>query len=400
MTTPFQITEPGYYRTRDGRKAWAAPNPFSADSFVIGGWIDSRRDGVQEWQRNGLYFREGECPEDLIAPWTDAPILAKPAVFKVGDRVRAKCNVYPTGMATQLIDKGTECSIAAIPSARHLIFTLGGYRYPADCFELVPEPTPFRIDRVGVYRRRDGGEELVTKHNALGTLWGNDVEGSALWYSSGRRDSWKEKPGDLVAYLRPLDEPEPAEEKPRYKHDCDKCVFLGSHADHRTVYDLYYCSRFEHSHLVAKDGDEHWEELRGDAGTTIPILIEAELRARERGLLKEPEPSPEATAGMADGGEPVRVNDGGPAFPGQQPTGFDPRSGNFNEGMTLRDYFAGQALVSIGSHQVNGLGWKLTGDLAYTRGEWKTSPKMQAEAAYRIADAMLTEAARREKEPT
>ena len=37
------------------------------------------------------------------------------------------------------------------------------------------------------------------------------------------------------------------------------------------------------------------------------------------------------------------MNDGGPAFPGQQPTGFDPRSGNFNEGMTLRDYFAAHA---------------------------------------------------------
>lgn len=68
---------------------------------------------------------------------------------------------------------------------------------------------------------------------------------------------------------------------------------------------------------------------------------------------------------------------------------------SIGNGMSLRDYFAGQALVSIGSNKVDGLGWKLTGDLAYTRGEWKTSPKMQAEAAYRIADAMLAEAAKR-----
>lgn len=44
------------------------------------------------------------------------------------------------------------------------------------------------------------------------------------------------------------------------------------------------------------------------------------------------------------------INTGGPAFPGQMRTGFDPRSGEFNEGMTLRDYFAGQALVSLSRH--------------------------------------------------
>lgn len=38
---------------------------------------------------------------------------------------------------------------------------------------------------------------------------------------------------------------------------------------------------------------------------------------------------------------------GGPAFPGQMPTGFDARSGNFTEGMSLRDWFAGMALQGL-----------------------------------------------------
>ena len=59
------------------------------------------------------------------------------------------------------------------------------------------------------------------------------------------------------------------------------------------------------------------------------------------------------------------------------------------QGMTLRDYFAAAALTAIAAHKTEGLGWKLQGDLAYGQGQWRTSPTMLAEAAYRIADAML-----------
>ncbi len=45
------------------------------------------------------------------------------------------------------------------------------------------------------------------------------------------------------------------------------------------------------------------------------------------------------------------IKDGGPAFPGQMPTGFDPRSGNYFEGMTLRDWFAGQAACGYCSRE-------------------------------------------------
>ena len=31
------------------------------------------------------------------------------------------------------------------------------------------------------------------------------------------------------------------EEKPKYKHDCDNCVFLGSHIENDQYHDLYVC---------------------------------------------------------------------------------------------------------------------------------------------------------------
>jgi len=58
-------------------------------------------------------------------------------------------------------------------------------------------------------------------------------------------------------------------------------------------------------------------------------------------------------------------NNGGPAFPVE---GFEK-----DEGMSLRDYFAGQALIGIVAHN-NGLG-----------GIWEKA----AEHAYRAADAMI-----------
>jgi hypothetical protein len=67
------------------------------------------------------------------------------------------------------------------------------------------------------------------------------------------------------------------------------------------------------------------------------------------------------------------INDGGPAFPYGQKN-FTERS---SEGMTLRDYFAGQALI---------------GQLAFSPPDpFKKyrQPKEVAAACYRFADAML-----------
>lgn len=71
-------------------------------------------------------------------------------------------------------------------------------------------------------------------------------------------------------------------------------------------------------------------------------------------------------------------NTGGPAFPGQMPTGFDPRSGDFNEGMSLRDWFAGMALQGL-----------CLGCCAhYTKGPCNSAI---VERSYILADAMLAE---------
>lgn len=72
-------------------------------------------------------------------------------------------------------------------------------------------------------------------------------------------------------------------------------------------------------------------------------------------------------------------DDGGPAFPEikLQPSGWADVSG----GMTLRDFFAGQALVGIaGPHSADG---------------FTLSPSDSAAWAYEVADAMLAERAKR-----
>lgn len=73
-----------------------------------------------------------------------------------------------------------------------------------------------------------------------------------------------------------------------------------------------------------------------------------------------------------------QIDDGGPAFPGQVPTGYDPRSGNFVEGMSLRDWFAGKALEGELASQSSEVG------------EWPNKAALSlASRCYAIADAML-----------
>lgn len=80
------------------------------------------------------------------------------------------------------------------------------------------------------------------------------------------------------------------------------------------------------------------------------------------------------------------VNDGGPAFP---LLGDGPNAPCFNEGMTLRDYFAAHALKSLAQASIER--GKLGG---ITLSE---SCDMCAETCYLLADAML--AAREEAQP-
>ena len=71
--------------------------------------------------------------------------------------------------------------------------------------------------------------------------------------------------------------------------------------------------------------------------------------------------------------------DGGPAFPNQGDDHYEKRATHSYDGMSLRDWFAGQALA--------GMMWQ--------RWEPKTEMPAIAKAAYRAADAMIAE---REKE--
>lgn len=77
-------------------------------------------------------------------------------------------------------------------------------------------------------------------------------------------------------------------------------------------------------------------------------------------------------------------NDGGPAFP--MPSGYEPRVDcytHFNEGMSLRDWFAGQAFFCAGMI--------LSDTKMENRDGVTITPKEVARGAYRIADAMLAE---------
>lgn len=67
-----------------------------------------------------------------------------------------------------------------------------------------------------------------------------------------------------------------------------------------------------------------------------------------------------------------------PAFPGQMPTGMDPRSGNFEPGMTLRQWFAGLAMQ---------------GELAYSQEDAQAWSEEMFPAlvkrCYKLADLMI-----------
>lgn len=75
-------------------------------------------------------------------------------------------------------------------------------------------------------------------------------------------------------------------------------------------------------------------------------------------------------------------DNGGAAFPSPGVLMDDGRGGEYQqgayEGMTLRDYFAGQALVRITAADQDGV----------------MSPQITAMACYRLADAMIAERAK------
>lgn len=78
-----------------------------------------------------------------------------------------------------------------------------------------------------------------------------------------------------------------------------------------------------------------------------------------------------------------KINDGGPAFPSHSgdPEMIDPRNRISCGGMTLRDWFAGQALAAMASTP------KETTEAANAAGMSRTD--FVTECAYQLADAML-----------
>ena len=84
------------------------------------------------------------------------------------------------------------------------------------------------------------------------------------------------------------------------------------------------------------------------------------------------------------------ITDGGPAFPQNFADGEIDAGGN--GGMSLRDWFAGQALAGIGPLML-----ALYDRIKPPDGEPLTMPEVIARLALETADAMLAE---REKEPT
>lgn len=67
----------------------------------------------------------------------------------------------------------------------------------------------------------------------------------------------------------------------------------------------------------------------------------------------------------------MQRNDGGPAFPGGELL-FDDCKTPYQIGMSLRDWFAGQAISGAVANE-----------------DYANQPKIYARAAYKLADAML-----------
>lgn len=75
--------------------------------------------------------------------------------------------------------------------------------------------------------------------------------------------------------------------EPRFKHDCDKCIYLG---ESQGFYDLYYCPT--HHDLIARYGDDGPEYMSISAEACVrfnigidDIYTEIYHRAKVKGLL-------------------------------------------------------------------------------------------------------------------
>ena len=71
--------------------------------------------------------------------------------------------------------------------------------------------------------------------------------------------------------------------KPKFKHDCKNCQFLGTHEEH----DLYYCHGSMPT-VIARWSDYGPDYSSGLSFVNyIPVLGEAAKRALDKGYLKQ-----------------------------------------------------------------------------------------------------------------
>ncbi len=138
---------------------------------------------------------------------------------------------------------------------------------------------------------RKWAEAHVNQNIALATLSQQDaVKQLALLYSY-----WNEFP-DVVDNASEIKEVQKPKETPLFKHDCDRCIFLGCFESvfKRTeveiypnlLYDLYYCSNGDT--VIARYGNDGPEYMSGLSSiNTVPVLKEAKNRAIKAGYLKE-----------------------------------------------------------------------------------------------------------------
>lgn len=81
----------------------------------------------------------------------------------------------------------------------------------------------------------------------------------------------------------------PSTLKPRFKHECKHCVFLGAHIHNQRWHDLYYCpANLGEPTVIARYG-EGGDYMSGMcfAGTLEPLTV-AKKMAEKRGLIHEP----------------------------------------------------------------------------------------------------------------
>lgn len=78
-------------------------------------------------------------------------------------------------------------------------------------------------------------------------------------------------------------------EHPNFKHDCERCVFIGNYSDERyPKADLYWCLSLNGQTVIVRYGDDGPEYSSGmifaDRGMNL-ALVEAKRRADVKGLL-------------------------------------------------------------------------------------------------------------------